>query len=237
MSSIASSENIFHDELDRLLGEHIRHGDGIAREHALHRVRKGVERRIQGDLRGKLRHVLAVEEGDAREERGRRDARLGLTDVVGEDGIGRDFAARARRRGDVRHGERFGSVVAREDLAVRPLLHGKKGDRLACVHRRAPADRHDEIGARALQKRDALPDAGDAGVGRDAVEYRSRLPVRIQGGEHIVERAVEGGTLARDDERMLAERGKKLRVFRHTIPAQDEPGRHIVPEVHHISSL
>ena len=99
--------------------------------------------------------------------------------VVGENGIGRDLATRARRRGDMRHGKRDGRVPARKDLLVRPLLHGEGRDRLCRVHGRAAADRNDEVGARAFKKRDALPYAGNGGIGRDAVIDGRRLPVRF----------------------------------------------------------
>ena len=81
----------------------------------------------------------------------------------------------------MRHGKRNGRVPARKDLVVRPVLHGESRDRLRRVHGRAAADRNDKVGARALQKRDALPHAGNGGIGRDAVIDGRRLTVRFQG--------------------------------------------------------
>ena len=106
----------------------------------------------------------------------------------GEDRIGRDLAARARRRRDVHHGEHVALDGMGEDVA--DLLPRAQGDRLGRVHGRVAARRDDKVRPERARQRAALFDARDGGVGLDLVVDGERLPVPAEGVGDVFERAV-----------------------------------------------
>ena len=128
----------------------------------------------------------------------------------------------------MRHRKCFRRIAARKDLFVRAFLYGERRDRLGRIHGRTASDRDHKICPRALQERDPLPHACDGGIGRDAVKDGGVLSVSFQCGEHIVERAVQGRALPRDNQRVRSERFELIAVFRNTVPPADHAGRHVV---------
>ena len=119
------------------------------------------------------------------------DDLLGVDRLVGHDRGPADLGAgaRSRRHGDDRRdgaGVGPGPPVADVlEVPERPGLAVLEGDQLACVERRAAAERDDAVVPAVAERRDSGLDVGRDRVRRNAGEYRRRDAGRLQHAEGL----------------------------------------------------
>ena len=175
------------DQLDGLQLEHVAHRPRPGRDIPFDGVRQGVHARSGRQPPGHRHHQFAVDHRAHRDVVGIDADHLLAVLLVGDDIVDRHLGRRprGRRHGEGRHGAVLGVGHTLQRAHVGELgvvdddAHG-----LGRVDRRTAAQRHHAVGARSLERLDALLHVADRGVGLDLAV---NLIGNVRPAEHLLD--------------------------------------------------